>query len=673
MVLSNPTSFTICKNLVCTIRVHTTHPPQTINTILIVSITPYFLEKGNVWFEKNIQTILQSANTQQFFKDNTLFLEKDRQYSVSELLRKLDEFGYEKVLDVENLGEFTHRGGTVDVFPINSSNAVRIDFIGNKIENIERLDMVIASEETAKAMLQKRLQSQKLFSDLTNIREGEYIVHLDHGVARFTGFEQISDTQYYILEYAANDKLFVPIGLERKLSRYVGFTDPKIARLGSMVWQKTKRKAKEEIEKLANELLKIYAQREISSRPSYEEFLGIEEKLKETFPYEETPDQIQALQDIYEDLAKTEPMDRIVCGDVGFGKTEVALRTMVRATHNGYQSVLLSPTTILAHQHYQNFQARLQDLPITVSLLSRLQSKKEQEKIIQGLRDGSIDIVVGTHRLLSGDVHFKNLGLLVLDDEQRFGVKQKEKFTKIRSSLDVLSLSATPIPRTLYMTLSSLKKISTMQTPPKGRLPIKTTVSKKSETIITQAIQNEIARNGQVYYLHNRIETIERVKKYLEKLIPKIRIGIAHGRMNETQLISIIESFREKKFDILLATTIIENGLDMANVSTIIVDDATRLGLSQAYQIKGRVGRSDIQSYAYFLYGGRLTPKANLRLKALKEAEELGSGYKIAMRDLEIRGAGNILGREQAGTVNTIGLNLYCQMLSDAVEKMRSG
>ncbi|MBI2594846.1 MAG: DEAD/DEAH box helicase, partial [Candidatus Colwellbacteria bacterium] len=526
----------------------------------------------------------------------------------------------------------------------------------------------------------KRLKSQKLFSDLHGLKFGDYIVHLDHGVALFGGIETIQSQQYYALEYAAGDKLFVPIGLERKLSRYVGFSEPHIPRLGSLTWQKTKKRAKEEIEKLAKELLELYAKREISLRPPYEVEEDIEQKLKETFPYEETPDQMQALEDIYKDLTAPEPMDRIVCGDVGFGKTEVALRSMVRAAHNGYQAALLAPTTILVDQHYKNFESRLKNLPIRLAALSRLQSKKEQAKILRDLKEGQIDIIVGTHRLLSSDVNFKNLGLLVIDDEQRFGVKQKEKFKEMRSSLDVLSLSATPIPRTLYMALSSLKKISSIQTPPEGRLPVQTTIIKRNENTVKEAIQKELARGGQVYYLHNRIGTIEQVKKHLEKLASEVypersrraSFVIAHGRMRESQLIKVIEDFRNKTFDVLLATTIIENGLDMANVSTIIVDDAPKLGLSQAYQIKGRVGRSNVQSYAYFLYGGRLGEKAKLRLRALKEAEELGSGYKIALRDLEIRGAGNILGKEQAGTVNTVGLNLYCQMLSEAVEKIKS-
>ena len=370
-------------------------------------------------------------------------------------------------------------------------------------------------------------------------------------------------------------------------------------------------------------------------------------------------------------------MDRIVCGDVGFGKTEVALRIMVKAVNSGYQAAMICPTTILANQHFQNFKERLKNLPIKIVMLSRLQSKKEQREVAEGLKTGKIEIVIGTHRILSKDVEFKNLGLLIIDDEQRFGVRQKEKLKKIRTSLDVLSLSATPIPRTLYMALSSLKDISLIQTPPLGRLSIKTFISPFSEKIIKKAIEDEIKRGGQVYYLHNRVETIETAKRLLECLTSKfkhpVKIGIAHGRLKEKELVKIMSDFQNKKVDVLVATTIIENGLDLPNVNTLIVADSTRLGLAEAYQIRGRIGRSHIQAFAYFLYGSHLSEKAEMRLNALKEAEELGSGYKIALKDLEIRGAGNILGKEQSGNINQVGLNLYCQMLSEAIEKIKRG
>jgi len=507
-----------------------------------------------------------------------------------------------------------------------------------------------------------------MFSDLKGLKPGDYLVHIDHGVARFLGIEN----NCYVLEYSQGDKLYVPLELERKLSRYVGFVEPTINRLGSSLWQKTKKKIKEETEKLAQELLEIYAKRETAARPPYLQEDEMDIQLKNTFPYKETPDQIQAIEEIKNDLEKPEPMDRLVCGDVGFGKTEVALRAIIKVVKSGYQVALLCPTTILADQHFQNFKERLKNLPIKIALLSRLQSKMEQKEIAGGLKNGKIDIVIGTHRLLSKDIEFKNLGLLIIDDEQRFGVKQKEKFKKLRASLDILSLSATPIPRTLYMSLSSLKNISLIQTPPQGRLPIKTFISKFSEKMIKEAIENEISRNGQVYYLHNRVETIEAVKKYLQELAPAVKFGVGHGRLSEKEIVGVMDDFRNKKIDVLIATTIIENGLDLPNANTIIVDDATRLGLSQAYQIRGRIGRSHIQAFAYFFYGKRLSGKTKLRLDALKEFEELGSGYKVAMRDLEIRGAGNILGKEQSGNINRVGLNLYCQMLSEAIEKIKS-
>jgi len=609
-----------------------------------------------------------ARKTQSFFEDNIIFLEKNKDFYLSQFLRKLDEMGYNKVQTISEPGEFSRRGGIIDVFPINSNFALRIEFYGNQIENIEKLPIEITDEKETKERIKKKLKRQKLFSDLKGLKPDDYLVHLDHGVGRFAGIKQ----NYYTLEYAQGDKLYVPLGLERKLSRYIGFVEPKISRLSSPVWEKTKRKIKTETEKLARELLEIYSKREVATRPPYSSDTEIDSQIIATFPYEETPDQIQAIEDIKKDLEKSEkPLDRIVCGDVGFGKTEVALRSIVKAVNSGYQAALLAPTTILASQHCQTFKKRLGNLPIKVKLLSRLQSKKEQKEIIKKLQEGQIDIIIGTHRILSNDVEFKNLGLLVIDDEQKFGVRQKEKLKKLRASLDVLSLSATPIPRTLYLALSSLKNISVIQTPPPYRLPIKTNIQPWSEKIIKKAITKEISRKGQIYYLHNRVETIEGVRNLLEKLIPKAKIGIVHGRLKEKDLIKVMSDFQNKKMDVLIATTIIENGLDLPNVNTLIVADGTRLGLAQAYQIRGRIGRSHIQAFAYFLYGQHLSDLAKERLEVLKEAEALGSGYKIALKDLEIRGAGNILGKEQSGNINQVGLNLYCQMLSEAIDKMK--
>jgi Transcription-repair coupling factor (superfamily II helicase) len=646
-----------------------------LSRVLIVSFIPYFLKRENSWFEKNLNSILEAQKTQIFWEKNTLFLEKGSSFSLSFLLKKLDEMGYEKVWEIKSPGEFALRGGILDIFPINLNFGIRVEFLGNKIENIFKLPVEIKDEKKEKEILERKLKSQKLFSDLRELKPGDYLVHLDHGIGVYKQQTVYEGQQYYVIEYAQGDKLYVPLGLERKLSRYIGFSEPKISRLGSQLWIKTKKKVKKEAEKLAKELLEIYAKRETTKRPPYLPDDEIDHYLESTFPFEETPDQKRAIEEIKKDLEKEKPMDRLLCGDVGFGKTEVALRAMVKAVKSGYQAAMLCPTTILAHQHYQNLKRRLKNLPINLALLARIVPKKEQKKIIERIEKGKIDIVVGTHRLLSNDVKFKNLQLLVIDDEHKFGVRQKEKLKKMKERLDVLSLSATPIPRTLYMALSSLREISLIQTPPPGRLPIKTFISPFSEKTIKKAIENELKRGGQVYYLHNRIETIGMAKKFLESLEWKKppKFAIAHAKLKEEELIKVMKDFQDKKYDVLIATTIIEAGLDLPNVNTLIVADATKLGLSQAYQIRGRIGRSHLQAFAYFLYSTKLTPLAKERLKALKEAKELGSGYKIALKDLEIRGAGNILGKEQSGNINKVGLNLYCQMLSVAIEKFRKG
>ncbi|MEK7664433.1 MAG: helicase-related protein [Patescibacteria group bacterium] len=707
---------------------------NSIKDLLIVSVAPYFLEKDSVWFTQNLEKILQSAKTQAFFQDNTIFLKSGQKYNFSEFLRKLDEVGYERVFKVQDLGEFSQRGGIIEVFPVNRVEAVRLDFLGNKIESIQLLDIKIENEEKvyppkfyeekfrrAREILKKKLKSQKLFSDLKNLKSGDYLVHLDHGVARFSGIEDMQDIsnkqqQYYVLNYAQNDKLFIPVGLERKLSRYVGFTDPVISRLGSITWQKTKRKVKEDVEKLAKELLELYSKKEVVLRRPYLLDEELESKLKEGFIYEETPDQLQAIEDIKRDLSQEKPMDRIICGDVGFGKTEIAMRTSLLAAINNYQTAIICPTTILTNQHFNNFKKRFStlggsppkaDAPsehasgeegntlVRIAMLSRLQTKKDQKKTIKDVAEGKVDILIGTHRILSGDVEFKNLQLLIIDDEQRFGVKQKEKLRHKNPSLDILSLSATPIPRTIYLALSSFKNMSLMQTPPQGRIAISTKILPYNTLKIKDAINFELSRGGQVYFLHNRVETIERTKNELEKMLPEVSFEYIHGRIREKELIKIMDEFQKNKINVLVATTIIENGIDLPNVNTIIVEDASRLGLAQAYQIRGRVGRSHIKSFAYLFYPKKFervvrakTPPSMLRnknngleggvlplfaerLKVLGRAKELGAGYQIAIKDLELRGAGNILGKEQSGSINKIGLNLYCQILSDAIEKMK--
>jgi transcription-repair coupling factor (superfamily II helicase) len=647
---------------------------QSLNKILIAGIIPYFLDKGFLWFTENLQMMLDARASQSFFQDNIIYLEKDHSFQFSQFLNKLDEMGYERVFKVSDPGEFAQRGGIVDVFPINTMSAVRLDFLGNEVDSIEILeDIKIDDERKSKDLLKKKLKSQKIFSDIKDLKPGDYLVHLDHGVAKYVGEENIKDHKYYVLEYDQGDKLYVPFGLERKLSRYVGFTDPKISRLGSSLWQKTKRIIKEEVEKLAKELLGLYAQKEVVERTPYIQDKELESQLRASFPFQETPDQLQAIEDIKADMEKSRPMDRIVCGDVGFGKTEVAMRASLMACANNRQVALICPTTILANQHFNSFKERFAKLPVRIGLLSRLQSKSEEKKIGQDLKEGKIDILIGTHKLLSKSLEFKNLQLLIIDDEQKFGVKQKEKLRQLKPSLDVLSLSATPIPRTIYLALSAFKNISLMQTPPIGRQSVETKVLPYKDSAVKKIIEEELKRSGQVYFLHNRVQTIETKAHELKKLCPKAKIGIIHGRIPENKLVKIMDDFQKEKINVLVATTIIENGLDLPNVNTIIIEDATRLGLSQAHQIRGRVGRSGTKSFAYFMYHKKyLTGLVRERLKALEDSQELGSGYRIAIKDLELRGAGNILGHEQSGAINKIGLNLYSQILSESVEKLKA-
>ncbi|MDD5606460.1 MAG: CarD family transcriptional regulator [Candidatus Pacebacteria bacterium] len=632
---------------------------------LILAIIPYFLERENFWFEKNIKSIKDQA----FFKENTILLKKENKYNLSSILNKLSNLGYEKVQKVEQIGEFSHLGGLLYVFPLNSKNILCFEFSANKLEKIKEIPTNIDFKKN-KALLIKKIKRQDSFSNLTDLKPNDYLVHLDHGIGIFKEKSIINNNEYYVIEYAKNDKLYVPVNLKRKLSKYIGFSQPKITRLGGYYWEKKKQKIKQKTEKLAKEILLLTQKREKALRPAYLPDDEIMNNVLSSFEYEETPDQIKAWEEIKKDLEKERPIDRIICGDIGFGKTEIALRIMIKVINSGKQAIMICPTTILANQHYNNFKKRLNNLPIKIALLSRLQNKKEQQTIVKNIKN--IDIIIATHRIFSKDVFnlvFEKGGVLIIDEEQRFGVKQKEKFKELRTYLDIVSLSATPIPRTLYMALTNLKKISIIQTPPKNRLAIKTFVHSFDKKIIKKAVEKELKRKGQVYYLYNKVKNIEKIKKELEELIPSARFAIIHGKLEEKEMIQIMQDFQNKLIDVLIATTIIENGLDISNVNTLIVANSALLGLSQAYQIKGRVGRSHSQAYAYFLYPKKLTEIAKQRLKVLKQAEELGSGYKIALKDLELRGAGNIIGKEQSGTINQVGLNLYCQILADSIER----
>lgn len=522
----------------------------------------------------------------------------------------------------------------------------------------------------------KNEQTIKFFSDL---EIGSYVVHEDHGIGLYEGIETLTTASgskdYIKVSYAKGDSLFLPMEAIEQLSKYVGMDNrkPRLSSLGGGEWSKLKTRARDSIKKLATNIVKLYAERNRIKGYKFSVDTVWDNEFAEEFPFEETDDQLEAMEDVREDMQSDKVMDRLLIGDVGFGKTEVAFRAMFKAVSNGMQAAMLSPTTVLTQQHYENFKERAKGYPIEVAVLSRFTSKKEQQEIVKDLKNGMVDVVIGTHRLLSDDVEFKRLGVLVVDEEQRFGVDHKEKLKEKYPNVDVLSLSATPIPRTLHMSLSGIRDISLLEEPPQERREIQTFVLEYDEAIINEAIIREVGRGGQVFYLINNVKKIPEIAKHLEEKIPGLRVAIGHGQMPEAQLEGVIHSFIKGEADVLVCTTIIESGIDMPNVNTLIARDADRLGLAQLYQIKGRVGRSNKQAYAFITYDGNktLTEDAQKRLATIRDFTELGSGMKIAMRDLEVRGAGNLLGGEQHGHMEAIGYELYVQMLEEEVQLAR--
>jgi len=516
-------------------------------------------------------------------------------------------------------------------------------------------------------------------SDFGELTVGDYVVHINHGIGRYLGIKKLeigaSCRDYLEIEYAGQDRLYVPTDQVNLIQKYVGIEDtpPKINRLGGGEWQKVKNRVQESIKEMADNLLRLYADRFTAKGYVYPPDTVWQKEFEEAFIYEETPDQIRATEEIKRDMESSRPMDRLLCGDVGYGKTEVAMRAAFKAVTEGKQVAVLVPTTILAQQHFQTFTQRFSGYPVVIGVLSRFQSPAEQERIVKGLKNGTIDLVIGTHRLLSKDVAFKDLGLLIVDEEQKFGVLHKERLKELKKNVDALTLTATPIPRTLHMSLIGIRDMSVIETPPEDRFPVKTYVIEFNEDVIAEAIRRELDRGGQVFFVYNRVQTIERMASYLQQLIPEARIEIAHGQMNEDTLEEVMLSFYEGASDILVCTTIIENGLDIPNVNTLIVYDADRLGLSQLYQLRGRVGRSNRVAYAYFTYrkDRMLGEMAEKRLAAIRDFTDLGSGFKIALRDLEIRGAGNLLGPEQHGHIAAIGFDLYCKLLEEAIKERR--
>jgi transcription-repair coupling factor (superfamily II helicase) len=516
---------------------------------------------------------------------------------------------------------------------------------------------------------------------LAELRPGDFVVHQDHGIGRFEGLVKLAnegvEREYLLIQYAGSDRLYIPTDQLDRITRYIGMGDatPALSRLGGTEWARAKQRARESVKEIAADLLRLYSVREVAvghPYPSDEQQPWLQE-LEEAFSYEETPDQSRAIAEVKGDMERARPMDRLVCGDVGYGKTEVALRAAFKAVLDQRQVAVLVPTTVLALQHFNTFSERLKPYPVRVELLSRFRSDKEQKEVLKDLASGAVDIVIGTHRLLQKDVAFANLGLLVIDEEQRFGVAHKERLKQLRTEVDVLTLTATPIPRTLSMALSNVRDMSVIETPPQERLPIRTYIREHDDDLIREVILRELDRGGQVFYVHNRVKGIQAIAQKLQRLVPEAKIAVGHGQMDEDELERVMLDFSSGETNVLVCTTIIENGLDIPNANTIVVNNAAFFGLAQLYQLRGRVGRSTQQAYAYFMYNKdqKLTPVAEKRLRAIFEATELGAGFRIAMKDLEIRGAGNLLGAEQSGNMNAVGFDLYTRLLAEEIARMQ--
>ncbi|HET9014230.1 MAG TPA: transcription-repair coupling factor [Thermomicrobiaceae bacterium] len=515
---------------------------------------------------------------------------------------------------------------------------------------------------------------------LRGLAPGKYVVHVEHGIARYGGLVHLDvggvSREYLLLEYAEGDRLYLPVDQIDRITVYEGGgLEPKLTRLGSPEWARVKQRVRNAVRAMAFELLQLYAAREAASGHPFSPDGPWDRELEESFPYVETPDQARAIEEVRLDMERPTPMDRLVCGDVGYGKTEVALRAAFKAVNDGYQVAVLVPTTILALQHYHTFRSRLAAFPVKVEMLSRLRSRQDQQQVLARLAAGEVDIVIGTHRMLQKDVQFHRLGLLVIDEEQRFGVSHKEQLKRARTDVDVLTMTATPIPRTLHMALTGIRDLSVINTAPQDRTPIRTFVTPAHDALVREAILREMSRGGQTYFVHNRVQSIQHVLAHLQQLVPEARFGVGHGQMEEVELEQVMLSFMQHEFDVLVCTTIIESGVDIPNVNTVIIDRAQNLGLTQLYQLRGRVGRSHHRAYAYLLYDANLplTAEAVARLEAIQEATELGAGFQIALRDLEIRGAGNVLGAEQSGHIAAVGFDLYTRMLAMAVEEVRQG
>ena len=605
---------------------------------------------------------------------------------ISRMLQQLLAFDYRRVSQVEDPGDFALHGGVLDIFPATFESPLRIELDGTKISSIRSFNpqsLETLDRHTMVVLLPRRVHVKPSveipFEAFMDLKEGDYVVHLDHGIGRFMGRTTIEGSHgkqdVLIIEYADGDRLYVPVEELHLVQKYVAFGArvPSLHKLGGIAWQRAKTRAYAGAWTYAKTLLDLNARR--MALPGYAFSVDHEwqRSFETAFPFRETPDQLTAVSEVKADMEAPHPMDRLLLGDVGYGKTEVAMRAAFKALMDHKQVAILVPTTLLAYQHHRTITNRMRDFPIQVEMLSRFQSEAKQRRIVESLAAGQCDIVIGTHRLLSGDVRFKDLGLLIIDEEQRFGVKEKEQLKHWRTQLDVLALSATPIPRTLYLSLVGARELSLVATAPENRHPVETHVVDEDYDLIQSWILKELARDGQVFVVHHRIHGIQQLAQRIASLIPEATVGLAHGQMAEDALEQVMIAFIEGRLDVLVATTIIESGIDIPNANTLIVIHAEHFGLADLYQLRGRVGRFNRRAYAYLVVAKRaiLTAEARRRLNTLAEHTSLGSGFKIAMEDLKLRGAGNLLGVEQSGHISAVGFDFYCRLLREAVARLK--
>ncbi|MFH1190571.1 MAG: transcription-repair coupling factor [Candidatus Omnitrophota bacterium] len=620
----------------------------------------------------------------------------NEEIDVENISARLVEYGYHFRKAAAEEGDFSRLGDTITIYPLSFEYPLRIELLDNRVERIRSVDPVtFESIDDHKAAIilpirgiHRRKVARKDFvlteespiDNFVDIEPGNHVVHVDHGIGRYLGVEKLKIGKKYaehlVIEYAGGEKLFVPFDDVGKIHKYLGFErrPPKLHKIGSKLWKAAKERAKKGVLKVAVELLELQARRAAIGGFAFSPDTDWQKELEARFPYKETADQLRATVEVKKDMESAKPMDRLLCGDVGYGKTEVALRAAFKAVMDNKQVAILVPTTILAEQHFNTFRNRMKDMPVAIEMLSRFRTFSEQERIIGAVAEGKVDIIIGTHRLLSDDIAFKDLGFVIIDEEQRFGVRDKERLKSLRVNTDVLTLTATPIPRTLYFALMGGRDISVINTPPSERLPVETKVVHYDEALIKGAILAEKARGGQVFFVHNRVKGIGLIADKISKLVPGVNVVAAHGQMPEKILEKTMLEFIKGKVDCLVSTTIIESGIDIPNANTIIINRADTFGLSELYQLRGRVGRFTRAAHAYLMVPKQfnLSPESQKRLQAIKKFQDLGSGFKLAMEDLQIRGAGNILGVEQHGYISSVGFDMYCRLLKSAVDSYKA-